>query len=183
MARLTASLGLPFPRAPLHLLPPHLQAQQHALHTQRGLTGAPALTEHRVTGRDSGRQHLPSPNARQGQDLTMDQLLSPGGEPASSAVCWELSSFLLLEPRPEPRRSSRHDNPRGHPLKPAPPAAAPLSGLRSSVASVLSGQRTNILREGNGQLLPNLEGEFEGRSILPGADRQSLGKQRTSQMF
>lgn len=66
VARLTASLGLPFPRAPLHLLPPHLRAQQHTLHTQRGLTGAPALAERRVTGRDSGRQHLPSPNAWQG---------------------------------------------------------------------------------------------------------------------
>lgn len=81
-------------------------SQQHTVHTQRGLAGEPTLTEDRLTGRDSGRQHLPSPNTQQGQDLTMDQLLSPGGEPASSAVCWELSSLLFLEPQPDPGRSS-----------------------------------------------------------------------------
>ena len=124
IACLIASLGLPFPRTPQGLpfsRTPLLKdlpsqglpfacclpaSQQHTVHTQRGLSGEPTLAEHRLTGRDSGRQHLPSPNTQQGQDFTMDQLLSPGGEPASSAVCWELSSLLFLEPQPDPGRSS-----------------------------------------------------------------------------
>lgn len=52
---------------------------------------------------------------------------------------------------------------------PQPAAPFLVSGPLSPL-SVLSG---------NGQLLPNLEGEFDRRSVLPGADRQSLEKQRT----
>lgn len=36
--------------------------------------------------------------------------------------------------------------------------------------SMLKGRRTNVSGEGSGQFLLNLEGEFEGRSVLPGAD-------------
>lgn len=81
----------------------------------------------------------------------MDQLLSPG---VSRRLLhhWS-SSFLFLEPRPDPRRSSHHDDPQGQPSETGT-QRPPLSGLGASVACLCSqGQRKQHFKRGNGQLL------------------------------
>lgn len=152
--------GARFPKGPPSTccLPPP-SPQQHAAHSEGAHRGT-CLAERRVTGRDSGRQHLPSPNAWQwDRTLTMDQLLSPGWSQlrlcraGSSLPSYSWSLDLT------PGGPHTHFNPVTFPLKPAPQRPPPFWS-RGLCPCLCFGQRNNVSREGKWPAPPNLEGEF-----------------------
>lgn len=129
-----------------------------ALAYRQGLGEAASSVSKRAAG--TGPQYGPTPEPS-----------VPWRELVLSAMCQELSSLLFPGPRPDPGRPHTADDPQKTPSEARSPSGRPPFWSRVLCSlSMLSGRRSNVSREGSSQFLPNLEGEFEGRSVLPGAD-------------